>query len=71
MQVSNDKNCYLASCLGGVLRLVDRLDGKELNTYVGHTHQQFHVECAFTPDDSHIICTSEDGAIFFWDLVTV
>lgn len=69
MAVSHDRNCFIASCLSGAVHLVDRISGDELNQFKGHKHEKFQVECCFSEDDSVVICGSEDGKVFFWDLV--
>lgn len=33
--VSHDGNCLLVTCLGGVVRLLEKSSGSQLNTYTG------------------------------------
>ena len=67
--VSGDGECLLAMCLGGKLRLVEKGGGTLLNTYEGHTHESFPLECTFSHTDEHVLGASEDGAVVCWDLV--
>ena len=55
--------------LGGKLRLVEKGGGTLLNTYEGHTHESFPLECTFSHTDEHVLGASEDGAVVCWDLV--
>ncbi len=38
-------------------------------SYHGHSNSNFRLIPSITYNDSHIVCGSEDGQIFFWDLV--
>ena len=39
--------------------------------YRGHVSNEFRVECAVCPGDRHLVAGSEDGALHFWDLLSV
>ncbi|KAJ6813546.1 WD repeat domain-containing protein 83 [Iris pallida] len=69
ISLSNDANCVLASCLDSTLRLLDRSTGELLQEYKGHTCKSFKMDCCLTNTDAHVIGGSEDGSIYFWDLV--
>eukprot|EP01083_Nonionella_stella_P030811 84404_1 len=69
VEVSNDANCVLLSCLDSKLRLLDKVNGDVLNTYSGHTHAQYSLKSCFSFDDAWVISGSEDRQIVFWDLV--
>ncbi|KAL6558919.1 hypothetical protein OROMI_019269 [Orobanche minor] len=69
ISLSNDGNCVLASCLDSTLRLLDRSSGEMLQEYKGHTCKSFKMDCCLTNTDAHVTGGSEDGYIFFWDLV--
>lgn len=69
ISLSNDTNCVLASCLDSTLRLLDRSTGELLQEYKGHTCKSFKMDCCLTNTDAHVIGGSEDGSIYFWDLV--
>ena len=40
-----------------------------LSHYHGHVNSEYRLKPAFTPDDASIVCGSEDGSVFIWDLV--
>ncbi|KAE8734942.1 Detected protein of confused Function [Hibiscus syriacus] len=66
---SNDGNCILASCLDSCIRILDRSTGELLQEYKGHACKSYKMDCFLTNSDAHVIGGSEDGSIFFWDLV--
>lgn len=37
--------------------------------YVGHKNQQYKLDCCLSERDTHVVSCSEDGKVFFWDLV--
>ncbi|GFZ14644.1 transducin/WD40 repeat-like superfamily protein [Actinidia rufa] len=69
ISLSNDGNCILASCLDSTLRLLDRSTGELLQEYKGHTCKSYKMDCCLTNSDAHITGGSEDGFIYYWDLV--
>jgi mitogen-activated protein kinase organizer 1 len=69
ISISNDGNCVLAGCLDSTLRLLDRTTGELLQVYKGHISKSFKTDCCLTNSDAHVIGGSEDGLVFFWDLV--
>ncbi|XP_059307906.1 uncharacterized protein LOC132059343 isoform X2 [Lycium ferocissimum] len=69
ISLSNDGNCILASCLDSTLRLLDRSSGELLQEYKGHICKSFKTDCCLTNSDAHVAGGSEDGYIYFWDLV--
>ncbi|KAF2293154.1 hypothetical protein GH714_038156 [Hevea brasiliensis] len=69
ISMSNDGNCILASCLDSTLRLMDRSTGELLQEYKGHTCKSYKLDCCLTNTDAHVTGGSEDGYIYFWDLV--
>ncbi|GMN33353.1 hypothetical protein TIFTF001_004107 [Ficus carica] len=69
ISMSNDGNCILASCLDSTLRLLDRSTGELLQEYKGHTCKSYKLDCCLTNTDAHITGGSEDGFVYFWDLV--
>ncbi|KAG0222551.1 WD repeat-containing protein 83 [Actinomortierella wolfii] len=66
---SADGNCVLASSLDNTIRLMDRSNGGLLNAYKGHRNDQYKIRSCLSNTDAHVISGSEDGRIFFWDLV--
>jgi mitogen-activated protein kinase organizer 1 len=69
ISLSNDGNCILASCLDSTLRLVDRSAGELLQEYKGHKCKSFKMDCCLTNSDAYVASGSEDGFVYFWDLV--
>ncbi|KAG5136648.1 hypothetical protein JHK82_021379 [Glycine max] len=69
VSMSNDGNCILAGCLDSTLRLLDRSTGELLQEYKGHTNKSYKLDCCLTNTDAHVTGVSEDGFIYFWDLV--
>nr|KAF6482627.1 WD repeat domain 83 [Molossus molossus] len=37
--------------------------------YTGHKNQEYKLDCCLSERDTHIVSCSEDGKVFFWDLV--
>lgn len=69
ISLSNDANCILANCLDSTLRLLDRTTGELLQEYKGHICKSYKMDCCLTNSDAHVVGGSEDGFIYFWDLV--
>ncbi|XP_010520179.1 PREDICTED: WD repeat domain-containing protein 83 [Tarenaya hassleriana] len=69
ISMSNDGNCILAGCLDSTLRLLDRTTGELLQDYKGHICKSYKTDCCLTNSDAHVVGGSEDGSVFFWDLV--
>lgn len=67
--VSGDGNCLLAACMDGCLRLLDRQGGSLLQEYKGHKHTSFRMDCCFTPSDGYAVGSSEDGRVFYWEVL--
>lgn len=67
--MSYDGKCVLAGCLDSTVRLLDKEGGELLASYTGHRHESIKMDCAFMPTDEFVLCGSEDGQIYMWDLV--
>lgn len=39
--------------------------------YTGHKNQEYKLDCCLTERDTHVVSCSENGKVFFWDLVEV
>ena len=39
--------------------------------YKGHKSSEYKLDACLTNDDAHVVSGSEDGKIYFWDLVEV
>eukprot|EP00290_Baffinella_frigidus_P050316 CAMPEP_0180387356 /NCGR_PEP_ID=MMETSP0989-20121125/30186_1 /TAXON_ID=697907 /ORGANISM="non described non described, Strain CCMP2293" /LENGTH=290 /DNA_ID=CAMNT_0022388195 /DNA_START=211 /DNA_END=1081 /DNA_ORIENTATION=+ len=68
--VTNDGNCVLATCMDSKVRLFDKSNGELLASYSGHKNSTYTVESCMTHGDAHVVCGSEDGDVYFWDLVS-
>uniref|UniRef100_A0A8C6QE70 WD repeat domain-containing protein 83 n=1 Tax=Nannospalax galili TaxID=1026970 RepID=A0A8C6QE70_NANGA len=66
---SRDGQCTLVSSLDSTLRLLDKDTGELLGEYTGHKNQQYKLDCCLNERDTHVISCSENGKVFFWDLV--
>ena len=71
VSLSGDDNCVLCSHMDGALRLIDKENGELLNTYYGHKNKNFKVESCLSNSDAVVISGSEDGMLWFWELVEV
>lgn len=69
LAVSHDGQCVLAARMDSRLKLLEKGSGEQLATYTGHKHEGVKLDCALTPSDEFVACGSEDGHVFFWDLV--
>lgn len=69
VSVSGDGLCVLASCMEGTLKLLDKSGGDLLASYSGHKHASYSLDSCFTPSDAHVVSGSEDGKVFYWELV--
>ena len=69
VSISNDKKCFLASCMENAARLMDRTTGEMLNEYCGHRHENYSLQSCFSNDDAFVLSGSEDGLVYIWDLV--
>ena len=39
--------------------------------YTGHKNQEYKLDCCLSERDTHVVSCSEDGKVYFWDLVEV
>ena len=69
VNLSSDAQCILVGLLESKIALLDRGSGELLAQYKGHANSQFKVESLLTHDDAYVVSGSEDGRVFFWDLV--
>lgn len=69
LQMSNDDQCVLVSCLDNEAKLFDRTSGELLCAYRGHQSKSYRIGCAFSCDDAYVVSGSEDGSVFIWNLV--
>lgn len=66
---SSDKNCILVSSLDSKLRLIDKENGQLLNCFEGHINKEYKLASCLDSTDAYVISGSEDGKIWYWDLV--
>ncbi|XP_007667527.1 WD repeat domain-containing protein 83 isoform X2 [Ornithorhynchus anatinus] len=66
---SKDGQCILASSLDSTLRLLDKDTGEMLGEYSGHKNQACKLDCCLSERDTHVGSGSENGKVYFWDLV--
>ncbi|NXS50490.1 WDR83 protein, partial [Balaeniceps rex] len=66
---SKDGQCTLAASLDSTLRLLDKETGELLGEYTGHRSTAYRLDCVLSEQDTHVGSASEDGNVYFWDLV--
>ncbi|XP_043551076.1 WD repeat domain-containing protein 83 [Chiloscyllium plagiosum] len=66
---SKDSQCTLSSSLDSTLRLLDKETGELLGEYTGHRNTDCKLDCCFNESDTHVVSGSEDGLVYFWDLI--
>ncbi|XP_077460734.1 WD repeat domain-containing protein 83 [Stigmatopora argus] len=66
---SQDGQCTLSSSLDSTVRLLDKSTGEMLGEYTGHKMKGYKLECCLSSKDTHVLSCSEDGNVYFWDLV--
>lgn len=66
---TKDSQCVLVSSHDHTIRLMDVETGEMLGEYTGHKNGKYIIECALNLKDDHVISGSEDGFIYFWDLI--
>ncbi|XP_038626668.1 WD repeat domain-containing protein 83 isoform X1 [Tachyglossus aculeatus] len=66
---SKDGQCVLASSLDSTLRLLDKDTGEMLGEYSGHKNLACKLDCCLSEQDTHVGSGSENGKVYFWDLV--
>ncbi|XP_027488506.1 WD repeat domain-containing protein 83, partial [Corapipo altera] len=66
---TKDGQCALVASLDSTLRLLDKDTGELLGEYRGHRSTTYRLDCVLSEQDTHVGCASEDGHVYFWDLV--
>ena len=66
---TRDSNAVLVSTLDSTLRLMDKGNGQLLQSYRGHTNQDYRIRSTLGLNDAVVIAGSEDGYVYAWDLL--
>uniref|UniRef100_A0A672MHK4 WD repeat domain-containing protein 83 n=1 Tax=Sinocyclocheilus grahami TaxID=75366 RepID=A0A672MHK4_SINGR len=66
---SRDGQCTLSSSLDSTVRLLDKSSGEMLGEYSGHVNKDYKLDCCLSDKDTRVLSWSEDGHVYFWDLV--
>lgn len=66
---TKDGQCVLASTLDDSIKLMDKDTGEMLNEFTGHKNHDYKIDSALNCEDTHVISGSEDGLVYYWDLV--
>lgn len=69
MSQTRDGNALLISTLDSTIRLLDKGNGKLLQSYRGHTNDAYRVNSCLGLGDSAVVSGSEDGSIYVWDVL--
>lgn len=69
---SGDGESYLAVCMDSRVRLIDRRSGKCLRVFEhpGFVVREFTIRGTWAIGDRVVVCGSEEGDVFFWDVGT-
>ncbi|KAL2054346.1 hypothetical protein ABVK25_005487 [Lepraria finkii] len=66
---TRDANAVLVSTLDSTIRLMDKGNGRLLQSYNGHTNKDYRIRSMLGMADSVVISGSEDGKLYAWDLL--
>lgn len=69
IQQTRDGNALLVSTLDSTIRLLDKGNGKLLQSYTGHVNTEYRIKATLALADAAVISGSEDGHIFVWGLL--
>lgn len=70
VKCTEDGAAVLVSALDGKIRLMDKSNGKMLQSFSGHVNQDLRVRSCFAEREEFVVSGSEDGEVWCWDLVT-
>jgi len=66
-----DGQTLLVASLDSRIRLLDRADGRVLNTFEGHANGSYRSRACFGHGEATVIAGDEEGRVWAWDLVDV
>ncbi|XP_022314567.2 tyrosine-protein kinase transmembrane receptor Ror2-like [Crassostrea virginica] len=66
---TKDGQCVLVGTLDDSIKLMDKDTGEMLNEFTGHQNHEYKVDSTLNCQDTHVISGSEDGFVYYWDLV--
>lgn len=69
LQQTKDGNATLVSTLDSTIRLMDKGNGKLLQSYSGHTNKDYRIRSCLGMVDAAVVSGSEDGYLYAWDLL--
>jgi mitogen-activated protein kinase organizer 1 len=69
IEISHDRQSLLMSTLNSKVVLYVMHTGESVQTYDGHICQSFVIKCHFAANDGAVVCGSENGDVFIWELV--
>ncbi|MCJ1330756.1 hypothetical protein MMC10_007443 [Thelotrema lepadinum] len=69
VQQTRDGNALLISTLDSTIRLFDKGNGQLLQSYKGHSNENYRIRSTLAFADAAVISGSEDGCIILWDLL--
>ena len=69
VQQTKDGNACLVSTLDSRIRLMDKANGQLLQSYKGHTNEDYRVRSCLGMADAVVVSGSEDGYLYAWDLL--
>ncbi|KAI8087185.1 WD40-repeat-containing domain protein [Thamnidium elegans] len=68
-KISKDGHCILVSSLDSTMRLMDKSNGRLLNEFKGHKHNEYKIESVLSNTDAFAITGSEDGKVYIYDVL--
>ena len=57
----------LVACMGSDIRLLDRADGRLLQSFSGHQHRYSKLTAVMASDEERVVSCSEDGYLCVWE----
>ncbi|KAI8337668.1 WD40-repeat-containing domain protein [Chlamydoabsidia padenii] len=68
-KLSKDNNCILVNTMDSTIRLMDKTNGKLLNSFLGHKQEKYKIDSALSYDDVYVLSGSEDGQVYIWNVL--